>query len=542
MSTQQPETVLSRNGEMSELSAREPIEVGRNGVAIGHNPRPLMQGVTAILEHDGRQATADIIGVLASENLSLSIAIARFPGSVTEKGSMRGYALLVGSYSEGTFITQRYAVHKDSCARSINLFIDDDDPRKGFVTVHTSPTANFAFNVMTSNLTDPKLLMSDKTKVVSRPKINGVPLAPENRRTELRRKAAKTAAALMFAATVAPGGVIDQSIAPFIGTDSTVALAAEGMHKIPSPRSVMEIEMAPFEGGLEEYYQSVESDNERIDSAIHVVRDIMRNLDEHNKEAIKSQADTYASAHTEDIFPTERQTAIRDNIEQAKSNDEIMAALQELGSFFDIEVQFSGTEDYGTRSFDLNTPVSDTRRLASAIHEVLSVMPKHFMARTRLRSIELCDFKRSPIPVLGSAEKQQGRLRFSVLPLSDIVGQSIMGGKKISYQEVVRHELTHVAPDIIDVSSVLPDEPTNPFLYLVSRALSYPIDQSMYAAMSDVEEKRAESFANGPEHPDRTRHYLSKANKLALRWLIQSELDDPGSAAYYVTYLYKLSK
>lgn len=252
-----------------------------------------------------------------------------------------------------------------------------------------------------------------------------------------------------------------------------------------------------------------------------------------------------------------RMQQTEDAINNATSNDEIAAILQEHMQFYDMDFKLSTeSNNYWLGSFNSNTNLSNTRRIALDIAQTFKILPKELTDLAGIKTILLGDKRES---TLALAETDGSNMYISTpsgamdvfLGINDVVDGTDMNMpglilRQISYGLDMNGGFlpNNSVPIVVATSD---DQSSSASRYVATRHFADPILgraapsseglKNIFANIADSGRGVMSSTNDGFVKPSEWRNfYIGESNISVLSFLVQLEVAQQGSAAYFVAH------
>lgn len=408
------------------------------------------------------------------------------------------------------------------------------------------------------------VVLHDGAEIVKRPRNAHETSTRKERSAERRRSWTKRLVGLAaVGATFSSGGFADRIGDGIVDTDRTVA-AASALSSLPEPYT-METEIDSIK--LKDYphpQEMIDERNEEIrveqaknERSERAVKEVMNDLDAHDYEQIKQRAQEYLANNPGELMEKNELSRIRQNIESASTNEEVMAAISELGRFYGI-------------TFDDSEPELDRlQNTAVSVFNVLSTLPKTVVEQSQLKKVgfrssaeRVTEVNRIGV-MQGYYSSSDDRLD---LYSKSRKGESIMRAlssipgaqEDYSLENVFAHEFAHAlsskggvgssgevelagadfVPESLSDLDIIPSVAVD---VVRSGVANYPEAISTYSR-TNYSESIAENMggvihdrSDGLAHPDEVRRFNSPGNTVLVRNLMDLESLQPGLANYFVS-------
>lgn len=302
---------------------------------------------------------------------------------------------------------------------------------------------------------------------------------------------------------------------------------------------------------FEEYPEAAQADmraeaheemqrDERVREAII---GLFETVDSDGYEGVKAEVAAERSAHPELFMSEERLNAVVDNIENAGSNSDTLESLGEFLAFYGIETGFRDDQKFEGRE-------GEVKEIARAWVDVLSVLPKDFVALAELERVTISDEAVSGQDGHGSEMGTytpdsneinivaKSRLLNAMAPAEGFLQRS-----DFSYEGVIAHEFGHALDERMPIGASLEEGEEMDTMSVKAIAehigrgiINRPEAPSIYAHSSD-QEYAAELLSgvlsdrsDGLATTDEWRKFGSTSNKKMIDMLAQLEAVRPGIA------------
>lgn len=353
---------------------------------------------------------------------------------------------------------------------------------------------------------------------------------------------------------IASGGLIDKGMDVAQDANSHVHEVLEDA--VPSALPPEEIDGFLFS----EYPADAQADiahdytagHDAVSRAVAAVAQTMGDLDSHKTERIVSRAERFKDAHSAEFLSDDVAEQAHQQITDAKSHEEVVAALNIAVSFYGKSVEL----DPSMNELQ-DTTLKDN---AHAVLNVLSVLPKSLVGEARFSTIQFAsldsmkDHEVHGGMVAGYYSSLDETISIGIahtvgehlIVKSNQHGPKALGGGS-SPEDIFAHELGHAFQALPDYGDIHPAESLDDAdldtvaMHSARDILQIPEHQSLYGATGGVHEDTAESFAailnrgKGIVHPDEARRFGSGANTTTLRSLTWLETRHPGITDYIVS-------
>ncbi|HEY1085144.1 MAG TPA: hypothetical protein VGE34_00275 [Candidatus Saccharimonadales bacterium] len=371
-----------------------------------------------------------------------------------------------------------------------------------------------------------------------------------------RRRMKGTLAAVVLFSTVKSGGLFDMAADPFVDAGDVVASAVEPSKAEDFLWDEMDgirfKDLLPSEQ-VEERTEAEEQADRKNDARDKVIE--LFSLLDRDSTVVKNAANKWRYDHQELFVDENRIDTAKRRIDESNSNQEVITALEDFMSFYDIRVGFEGAGDDQPEPFDSHK--GEVKQLARAMVGVFSKLPKDLVRMSEVEQIEIASELSADNIGFGSDPAglySEDYNRLSFRPVSKWFRHAakfdeIFTGGEQSYQGAVAHEFGHALAGKLEISSPLDEGGTidaedglgKPYLtQIAGNVIKRPKYVSIYGR-SGYGEYTAEAFSglfsdisNDLALPEETRRFGSEANAGMLRILAELEERYPGAALLIV--------
>lgn len=385
-------------------------------------------------------------------------------------------------------------------------------------------------------------------KLTSQEKLNGLTAdisRAKGQRERSVRVIKKAGALLGFVMALTPGGLVDKVCDATDSADSVVAAATASMleeHADPD---------APHDAGYppEITNKGVDARNAKTQKYIDAVKQTMRDLDEHNYDAISERAQSYVERHPTDFMDKRVQQESQEKIQAATSLEELAEAVRSFSDFYGFKISFD--------KISSNAALHEAKVAVAEIVRETSSYPLSLTNYSDLDTIiitsnlsELTGVQQSEGVALGVWDGNEIMIQiqnpfFKVLQavtMNTPVVAEISGGDMPGYGAVFSHEFAHsmgfwlFTPEYDESISMLGTVAAD-VLWNSAQAVSGYATTNEYEWSAEILSGVLNADrSDGLGHPDNGRFFTSKANGHMLAALAQlaEELEDPGIVDYFV--------
>ncbi len=275
--------------------------------------------------------------------------------------------------------------------------------------------------------------------------------------------------------------------------------------------------------------------------AVSEVARTMKDLDDHNYDAILQRAEAFKEQNKDQFMPDAKLKAFQSRIESAKSHDEIIKTVDEFMHFYG---KTAGVQSTAAEHIDAFNPANislDTFRAQTlGILDAYSFLPKKYVEESYFKKLVFSGALQADagFEAAGHYELDKDIIR--------VVATDGLGHTRDEAEATTQHETAHAKDTHIQPFEESKDAEFSNYLgYALDWMIESPADVSPYAAANsgthnEPYAESAEGVLSGENnllaHPDNARRFSSDANKQLISYMIEFDQEFPGSSDYIVAH------